>query len=295
MKKRYVILLTAICVVLIGVISTSDYLFVALLARDGKVNLFVPSLQVEVSTSQQYSNEVSIVLDNLNLYGYTMEQDTNEWIIVVHGYNTSGKQMYWASSEFYKRGYNVLAIDLRGHGQSEGDYIGLGSLDQYDVCAWISFLEEYDKDCKIGLYGVSMGASAIMNAASNGLSDRVLVVMEDSGFSKPWDVFEYHMKETFTIPTFPFLNITNLLVNYKLGYSLKLGPIDIIENNTIPTLFIHGTNDFLIPMQMVNDLYDLATCTKELYLIEGAGHVEANEVDSHYWDNLVEFMKKNGL
>lgn len=295
MKNRYVVLLTSFFVSLVFIVFVSYYLFVAVLSRDGSAKLLLPSYDTVVNGSDSYTNEVVIVNDGLNLQGYMMEQESASWMIVVHGYNTSGQSMYWASSQFYKMGYNVLAIDLRGHGSSDGSFVGLGYLDQYDIVAWIDYLESYDKDCLIGLYGVSMGASAIMNAATLGLSEQVKVIIEDSGFSNPYDVFSYHMQDTFTVPTFPFLNITNLIVQAKLGFNLKSGPIVGIENNTIPILFIHGDKDSLIPLEMAKDLYDQTVSEKELYIIENAGHVEGNEMDREYWNNVYAFTKKNGL
>lgn len=295
MKKRYVVLLTALSVCFVFVFSISFYLFEAVLARNGTANMLVVPTYIPVANIDSFSNEVSINNDGLDLFGYTMEQDSNTWVIVVHGYNTGGTTMNWASNEFYKMGYNILAIDLRGHGKSDGDFIGLGWLDQHDIVRWVEFLEEYDDGCDIVLYGVSMGATAIMNAASLGLSDSVKVVIEDSGFSEAWSLFKYHMQETFTVPTFPFLNVTNLIVKLRLGFSLKSGPIQAIENNEIPIMFIHGTQDSLIPISMVDELYEACNSDKELYIIEGAGHVESNEIDKSYWNKIHEFINKYGL
>ena len=60
--------------------------------------------------------------DKLNLTGYEYmnEQSSHKWAIVVHGYNGRASEMTKYIRNFYEQGYNVIAPDLRGHGNSEG-------------------------------------------------------------------------------------------------------------------------------------------------------------------------------
>ena len=59
--------------------------------------------------------------------------------------------------KFYDMGYNVLIPDLRGHGMSEGDYIGMGWDERLDIIDLINYIIDVDKDSEIVLFGVSMG------------------------------------------------------------------------------------------------------------------------------------------
>ena len=60
--------------------------------------------------------------DKLNLKGYEYmnEPSSHKWAIVVHGYNGRASEMTKYVRNFYEQGYNVIAPDLRGHGNSEG-------------------------------------------------------------------------------------------------------------------------------------------------------------------------------
>ena len=65
--------------------------------------------------------------DHLKLAGYQfLNPGSDKWVIIVHGYQSEAKYVYQNGKEFYDRGFNVLIVDCRGHGRSEGDYIGMG-------------------------------------------------------------------------------------------------------------------------------------------------------------------------
>ena len=62
---------------------------------------------------------------NLKLHSYEITNNSDIWTIVIHGYYGKGQDMVYFAKEYYNRGYNMLVVDLRGHGQSQGDYIGM--------------------------------------------------------------------------------------------------------------------------------------------------------------------------
>ena len=105
--------------------------------------------------------------DGLKLHSYIVSQDnkTDKWAIVVHGYGGSGKLMSDRAKYFYEMGYNVLIPDLRGHGKSEGEYIGMGWKDRLDIISWINFIIKDNSNAKIILHGTSMGAATVFMAS----------------------------------------------------------------------------------------------------------------------------------
>lgn len=68
--------------------------------------------------------------DGLKLHAYQFLNYGHDYVIIVHGYTSEGKLMHASAKHFYEQGYNLLLPDLRGHGQSEGDYIAMGWLDR---------------------------------------------------------------------------------------------------------------------------------------------------------------------
>lgn len=292
MKKRYIILLTTLVVSIVFFMSISLYFFTSIFVTDfNHIDQILNPLSPKDSVSNQ--QVVTIQNEELLLTGYLSTSNSSIYVLVVHGYGGSGLEMDWAVKAFLDMGYNVLSIDLQGHGQSDGEVTGLGTLEQTDIVAWSHYIKELDNNSQIILYGVSMGATTILNALDDNLPTNVQVVIEDSGYTSTKELFSYHLTETFSLPKFPFLFLMNLFTQLYLHIDIQLGPIQTIESNTIPILYIHGTHDTYVPYQMGQTLYETSTSIKELYLIQDAGHVAGNEVDEAYWDVIRQFIEEN--
>ena len=232
----------------------------------------------------------------IKLHGYEVinKKDSKIWVIAVHGYTDSAYFMVKATKQFLNYGYNVLMPDLRAHGKSEGKYIGMGWLDRLDLIEWINYLIQKYGNIKIILYGISMGAATVMMTSGEKLPSNVRIIIEDCGYTSVWDEFAYELKYIFKLPTFPTLYNANIMTKIRAGYSLKKAScIKQLKKSTTPTLFIHGDQDKFVPFYMLDKLYDAAKCKKEKLVIKGAGHAEAQEIDSQkYWHTVRKFIKR---
>ena len=249
---------------------------------------------------KENSKDVYIKTTNkgiLNLHAYEIEnpQKSEVWAIVIHGYLIEGKNMAYYAKEFFSKGYNVLLVDLRGHGQSEGNYVGMGWHDRLDIVDWINYLIEKNNDYKIILHGVSMGGATVMMATGEELPNNVKVAIEDCGYSSIWDEFKMQLKLLYNLPTFPVLNAASTVCNMKAGYKIEEGSsIEQVKKSKTPTLFIHGNQDKFVPFEMLDKVYEVANCKKEKLVIEGAAHAEAVSVNPElYWKTIDEFIEEN--
>ena len=105
---------------------------------------------------------------------------------INHGYHDRGLGMTDYGRGFYQHGYNLLVPDLRGHGESEGHYIGFGWHDHRDVIRWIYRLIEEDPSASIVLFGLSMGAATVMMVSGDPLPPNVKCIIEDCGYTSAW-------------------------------------------------------------------------------------------------------------
>lgn len=247
-------------------------------------------------TSSNYEDEYINSFDNLKLHAYKIlnPQPTNKWVISVHGYTSEGRKMSSYSKKYYDMGYNILIPDLRSHGLSEGNYIGMGWDDRLDIIKWINTILNDDPDAEIVLHGVSMGASTVLMVSGEEIPSNVKAIVADCGYTSVWDEFSYQLDNLFSLPQFPIMNVSSLVAKIKAGYFLgDASAIKQVKNSKTPILFIHGDEDDFVPYYMMDELYDATSSEKEKLTIKNAGHAKASEIDPEtYWTTVSNFINK---
>ena len=167
--------------------------------------------------------------DNLKLHNYLIKNKvtSNKWAIVVHGYTSQGKLMASYAEEFYKMGYNIIIPDLRGHGQSEGNYIGMGWDERLDIIDLTKYIVDNYTNTEIVLFGVSMGAATVMTTSGEKLPSNVKAIIEDCGYTSAWNQFAYQLKSLFKLHSFPLLDVASLICKIKAGFFISsVSPIN---------------------------------------------------------------------
>lgn len=247
-------------------------------------------------TESNYTDETLTSFDNLNLHAYKVlnQNDSNKWVITVHGYTSEGINMSSYDKNYYDIGYNVLIPDLRSHGLSEGDYIGMGWDDRLDIIDWINTILEYNPNAEIVLHGVSMGAATVSMVSGEDLPSNVKAIVADCGYTSVWDEFAYQLDDLFSLPEFPILNVSSLVAKVRAGYFLgEASTLKQVAKSKTPILFIHGDEDDFVPYYMMEELYNATSSEKEMLTIKNAGHAKASEVDPEtYWTTVSNFTSK---
>ncbi|MBO1628623.1 alpha/beta hydrolase [Bacillus arachidis] len=230
----------------------------------------------------------------LNGYEYRNQESSHKWSIVVHGYSGSASEMTKYIRHFYEKGYSVVAPDLRGHGNSQGDYIGMGWHDRKDIMLWIERILKEDPQAEIALFGISMGGATVMMTSGEDLPSNVKVIIEDCGYSSVIDEFTYQLKDLFHLPKFPVMNAANTITKLRAGYDLHEGSaVKQVAKSKTPMLFIHGDADTFVPFEMLDEVYNAAKVEKEKLIVPGAGHGEAEKIDSEkYWNTVWGFVER---
>ncbi|ULL13100.1 alpha/beta hydrolase [Paenibacillus sp. H1-7] len=230
--------------------------------------------------------------DGLTLSGYYIEAaaPTNKTAIIAHGYSGKAADMD-AFAKFYHDGlgFNVLLPDARGHGKSEGDYIGFGWPERKDYLQWIQrMIEIVGPDAAIALHGVSMGGATVSMTSGEMLPGNVKAIVSDCAYTSAKDELSYQLMRLYHLPDFPILPSTSLLTKVRAGYFFgEASAIEQVRRTAMPMLFIHGKADAFVPFDMVYRLYEAAAGDKELYVVPGAGHGMSRRVDPVGYESAV--------
>lgn len=221
--------------------------------------------------------------------------DPHRWVILLHGYTGSKEMMYGYAYWYWSHGYSVLAPDFRCQGESDGDYIGLGATDSKDLAGWIDLILERDPEAEIVLHGLSMGAStALLYCGQKNVPDNIKAVISDCAYTDAYSMFQEKIGSWFHLPAFPVVDSAELMIRLRAGYDLKeTSPLKAVSSSRVPTLFIHGKEDRMIPVSMCRELYDAAACEKEIMIVEGAGHAQAADKDpARYFEEVEKFLRE---
>jgi hypothetical protein len=190
-------------------------------------------------------------------------------VLFLHGnaenISTHFANVAWMPAE----GFNVLALEYRGYGGSEGSP-SLHGL-QLDIDAALgSLLERRDVDPRrIVLFGQSLGgALAIHYAARGAHRGRLRAVVADSAFADYRLIVQEKLAGFFLTWPFQWLPTFTVDNDYSPLASVR-------ELAPLPLLLIHGERDTIVPPHHSCRLYESAGQPKELWIVPGAGHIQA--------------------
>ena len=235
--------------------------------------------------------------DGLKLYATYFKSDnsSHQWALLVHGYGRDQRYTWDYAEEYIENNYNVVTPDLRASGLSEGTYITMGAKESDDILLWIKAILEEDPEAKIILHGVSMGAATVMITAGKSQSPNLVAVIEDCGYTNAYDIFTEQLEKIFGLPKYPIMPCVDFMSKIKVGVKIsEAAPIEYVQNIKVPILFIHGTEDKLVPYYMMQMLYDRCDSpVKEMVSFNGVGHADAKIANPDlYFDKIFNFLNQ---
>ncbi len=226
---------------------------------------------------------------------YFPAEGSHRYVIVCHGYGGNAAQMAGYAMQFSRMGCSVLVPDARAHGESGGEYYGMGWPERRDILGWADQLIDADPDAQIALFGVSMGGATVMMTAGEELPTQIKCIVEDCGYTSVWDEFSVQMKSLFSAPDFPLMYTTDLICQLRAGYGFKeASSVEQLKKAEIPMLFIHGEDDTFVPYSMLEEVYTAcASPVKEKLTVPNAAHGTAAYTDPElYWGTVEDFVNR---
>lgn len=234
--------------------------------------------------------------DGLTLFGrYYHTADGAPLDIGFHGYRSNYIADFCGGSAMsLSQGHNLLLIDQRAHGNSQGNTITFGIRERRDVLSWLNYaVDRFGAETKICLYGVSMGAATVLMAAGLALPSNVRGIIADCPYVRASDIIVevgkgMHYPAWFTVPC------AWLGARIFGGFDLhETDAVTAVSKSKVPILIIHGEDDTLVPAAMSALAQKANPTLVRRETFPGAGHAMSYMVDTkRYWKVATDFMKQ---
>lgn len=171
-------------------------------------------------------------------------------------------------ASLYRLGYSLLVVDYRGFGQSQGDFPTETQVyeDAEIVWRYLTQTQKLEPD-KIILYGYAIGGAVAIDLAIKQPNAQALIL--ESSFTSIQDLAER----------------SGLFWMFPLDWLVtqKFDSLSKVETLQVATLFIHGTSDLQVPVEMTQALFAVTPLPKEMVLVSGAGHEDVVGVAGDYY------------
>lgn len=236
-------------------------------------------VNVEWLKEQDYKDVYIKSDDGLKLHGiYLNAPNAYRTVICVHGYRGSFAADFSAIIRYlYNNHSNILMVEQRCHGESEGNYITFGAKEKNDVSRWVDYVaNKLDDKHPIYLYGISMGATSVLLSLENHVSFLLKGVIADCGYSSMKTECRYICEKWYHLPAYPLIYFVNLYCNLIAKFDMsETSTKKALTKNELPILFIHGDKDTFVVPENSRVNYSRTKGPKELVWIKDANHAES--------------------
>lgn len=275
----------------------------------------------------EFPSESGEILRGWLMRGAQSQNGTRETVLIFsHGAGRDRRAWLRHTPFLLDHGYTCLSFDFRGHGVSDAAGVhqgtSLGILEKDDIVSAVRFARKLKPKAKISLIGTSTGAvaSILAVAGHSEVRDAVSSIVAENPFAAPESVASHTVscvvfrvlicKNNSLIYTllYPLMLLVKVMVHYKLlrelqrKYSTQLKCSEEIRKVATPILFMHGTEDKIVPFRDSELLYVTAgmdagplgiAMKNEFWACQDAEHCQLWDKDRKEFEKRVtEFLHK---
>jgi uncharacterized protein len=224
-------------------------------------------------------------------------------VIIAHGIDHTRQVMLPRAAFLVRGGYDVLAVDLRGHGESGGSIVSPGLLEARDILGGLQYIRSRADKEPIALLGLSYGAVASLITAAE--SPEIAAVIADGAYPTGKGVSNdisrhylhdprtnFWLRALFVASSFPGVaRATGLAYYFRSG--IYLGPelLSVLPSAgrvRVPVLLISGEHDWIVPTEKAREIFSVIPGnSKELVVIPNAVHDTTYSADPTFYASTV--------
>lgn len=190
--------------------------------------------------------------------------------------------------------HNVLLVDQRAQGDSEGRTMTFGVMERWDCLAWLEYIQNrLELRGPVTLYGVSMGAATVLLTSALPLPGNVRCIIADSPYSSPAAILG-KVSRDMGLPEKPALAMMRFGAALFGGFSFDgVNCMEAVKHTRVPILLIHGEEDRFVPLEMSREIAAANPEMIRLVTFPGAGHGLSYLTDTErYRHEVSEFCRR---
>ena len=223
--------------------------------------------------------------DGLKLCGEYFDFGFDKCAIILQGRAESLLYSYYFAEPYHAIGFNVLVIDTRGHGESDGYFNGCGITESRDIAPWVNHIEKkYDVHTFV-LHGICIGSAAAMLASvEKNFPKSVKALVAEGTYHSFYESFKEHLKEL-KKPTYPVIWQMRKICKRRFNIDVKKqSPIEVADKFTLPLLLMSGKQDVYSLPHKCKSLFDKCASTQKKLVTFDKGahsHLRINDVKKY--------------
>lgn len=259
------------------------------------------TVNMDAKTAVEFAGDDYKAKLNANIYMHVDEngnEDSDKWALLIHPFMLKGQTIAKKVGIFYyEKGYNIIAPDLRGFGDSEGK-VALGCLESLDIYDWLCAINNNYDVKQVIIHGVSLGGATtnfvsgvdkFMEEGPTKINDlkslrelNVIGLIEDCGYT---DMTEFENKNG-------LLKRGIGLTEENFDYYSKA--TNSLKHCDLPMLIIHGTKDTTVKPENADIVERTVKGETEKWLVDGASHafILMGTKSAEYKEHVQNFIDK---
>lgn len=244
---------------------------------------------------KNFCKEVTVENDGFSLRGEYFDFGYDRAVIIIPGRSESLMYSYYFAIPYEKADCNVLVIDIRSHGNSDGKYAYVCQGEDDDLLKWAELLHNEYHINSIILHGICIGAgTCVLVTARDNCPDYISAVVSEGGYISFPETFRQHMRQIHK-PVFPVMPMVMKELKKHTGTDVyKTRPIDFISRTRVPYLFMCGEKDMSSLPERSRQLYEkCGSADKTLVWFPEGAHSHLRIADEERYDSTInEFIRR---
>jgi uncharacterized protein len=219
--------------------------------------------------------------DGVLLRGWKVRaaKPNGDWVLMFHGVGDNRLGVLEHARILLMAGYDVVMMDARAHGTSEGPMATYGWMEQHDTRAIVDALEDAEHPRHLFALGESMGGGIALQSAA--IDSRIEAVVAEAAFANLREAsYDYAGlrkspllgKTLFAPGTWTMIWRAERLAGLPAS---EVSPQKAVASRAFPVYLICDADDVALPCRHTQFIFDAARGPKQMWVVPGAYHTAA--------------------